>query len=101
VLEWECHGWSSGVTLGNKLLPHGISEGYAKAKLSDSKIKAAVLNFLQIQHNIVDFFTNIIRFESENVCIYIGILSRHAIKNRPPGGFLLRVLRFLNARKPP
>jgi hypothetical protein len=73
------------VTLGNKLLPQGISEGYAKAKLNDSKIKAAVPNFIQIQHNIVDSFTNIIRFETENVCIYIAIVARRAIK-KPPGG---------------
>jgi hypothetical protein len=73
------------VTLGNKLLPQGISEGYAKAKLNDSKIKAVVPNFVQIQHNIVDSFTNIIRFESENVCIYIAIVSRLVIK-KPPGG---------------
>ena len=51
------------VTLGNKLLPQGILEGYAKAKLNDSKIKALVPNFVQIQHNIVDYFTNIIRYE--------------------------------------
>ena len=53
------------VTLGNKLLPQGILEGYAKAKLNDSKIKAVVPNFVQIQHNIVDYFTNIIRYEIE------------------------------------
>jgi hypothetical protein len=49
------------VTLGNKLLPQCISEGYAKAKLNDRKISLAVLDFVQIQHNIVDYFTNIIR----------------------------------------
>jgi hypothetical protein len=83
VLEWECHGRSSEVTSGNKLLPHGIPEGYAKAKLNDSKIKAAIPNSLQIQHNVVDSFTNIIRFESENWCIYIAILSRDIIKKPP------------------
>jgi hypothetical protein len=66
-------------------LPQGISEGYAKAKLNDSEINAVVPNFVQIQHKIVDSFTNIIRFESENVCIYIAIMSRHGIK-KPPGG---------------
>jgi hypothetical protein len=74
-----------GVTLGNKLLPQGILEGYAKAKLNDSKIKAAVPDFVQIQHNIVDSFTNIIRFEIEMGCIYIAILSHDGIK-KPPGG---------------
>jgi hypothetical protein len=74
-----------GVTSGNKLLPQGILEGYAKAKLNDSKIKAAVPNFVQIQHNIVDSFTNIIRFEIEIACIYTAIFSRAEIK-KPPGG---------------
>jgi hypothetical protein len=92
VLEWECHGRSSEVTSGNKLLPHGIPEGYAKAKLNDSKIKAAIPNSLQIQHNIVDFFTNIIRNISENACIYIDILSRHAIKKPPTGRFFASVV---------
>jgi hypothetical protein len=34
------------VTLGNKVLPQRILEGYAKAKLNDSKIKSAVPNFV-------------------------------------------------------
>jgi hypothetical protein len=78
-----------GVTSGNKLLPQGILEGYAKAKLNDSKIKAAVPNFVQIQHNIVDSFTNIIRFEIEIGGIYIAMFPRAGIK-KPPGGRFLR-----------
>jgi hypothetical protein len=64
------------VTLGNRVLPHRILEGYAKARLDDSEIKSVVPNFVQIQHNIVDFFTNIIRFETEKMCIYIVMFTR-------------------------
>jgi hypothetical protein len=61
-------------------LPHGITEGYAKAKLNNSKIKTAVPNFVQIQHNVVGFFTNIIRIETKAVCIYIANLCIDEIK---------------------
>jgi hypothetical protein len=49
------------VTVRNKLLPQGIPEGYAKAKLWNSKIKLPVQNFAQIQHNISAFLMNIIQ----------------------------------------
>jgi hypothetical protein len=91
-----------GVTSGNKLLPAGIPEGYAKAKLNDSEIKAAVPNFVQIQHNIVDSFTNIIRFEIVTVRFYIANLRIYAIKKPPGGRFCIAPgLGRLNARTPP
>jgi hypothetical protein len=52
---------SSEVTRGNDYCPMGISKDYAKARPRDSEINPAVHNFVQIQRNIVDFFTNIIR----------------------------------------
>lgn len=64
----------------HKLLPHGIPEGYAKAKLQNSEIKLSVQNFAQIQHNIIAFNMNIIQFESEIWCIYIAIFESSTIK---------------------
>jgi len=64
-------------------------EGYAKAKLRDSKIKLSVQNFAQIQHNIIAFLTNIIQFESVFGCIYIAVFESTAIK-KPPHGAVRR-----------
>ena len=69
----------------NKLLPHGILEGYAKAKPKNSKMKLSVQNFAQIQHNIIAFSTNIIQFESVSGCIYIATFQSSAIKKPPLG----------------
>ncbi|MFC4929396.1 hypothetical protein [Massilia sp. GCM10023247] len=71
------------VTVGNKLLPQGISEGYAKARLWNRKIKTAVQDFVQIQRNIVEFFTNIIRYERELSFIYFPFAPGREIKKPP------------------
>jgi hypothetical protein len=98
----ECHGSLQEVTSGNKLLPLRILEGYAKAKLNDSKIKAAVPNFVQIQHNIVDSFTNIIRFEIENrLYLYSHGPARRNKKTARWAVSCSLYLGLLNARKPP
>jgi hypothetical protein len=60
-VKWESHGSSLEVAQGNDYCPVVISKGYAKARLRNSEINPAVHNFVQIQQNIVDFFTKIIR----------------------------------------
>ena len=75
-MEWESHGSLQEVTERHKLLPLGIPEGYAKAKIRNSKIKLPVHNFAQIQHKIIAFFTTIIRFISD-FRVYLYCLFRY------------------------
>jgi hypothetical protein len=91
-----------GVTVGNKLLPQRISEGYAKARSANRGKIAAVQNFVRIQHNIVENFTNIIRYETQLIFVYVASFASGEIKKPPSGRFLQDgSLISLNATKPP
>ncbi|MFC5460160.1 hypothetical protein [Massilia niabensis] len=61
------------VTVGNKVLPQGISEDYAKAKLLNRCRKGPTQYFFQIQHNIVGCFTKIIRYISFLSFFYVPV----------------------------
>jgi hypothetical protein len=90
------------VTMGNKLLPQRISEGYAKARSANRGKIAAVQNFVRIQRNIVENFTNIVRCETQLIFDYVGSFAEDEIKKPPKGRFLQDgSLISLNATKPP
>jgi hypothetical protein len=78
-VSWQ----SSKITLGYKLLPHGISEGYAKARSANRENKVAVENFVQIQRNIVENFTKIIFNETQLLFVYVACFDIRRIKKPP------------------
>ncbi|XYJ10719.1 hypothetical protein ACSUZJ_01700 [Telluria sp. B2] len=76
---------------GTNYCPWEFPEGYAKAKLRNSKIKLSVQNFAQIQHKISAFSTKIIQLESFSGCIYIAVVESTAIKKPPHGAVRKRI----------